>query len=305
MLEYMRSGAGIEQFNDEPGKQAPWEYSHDGKSFWQTLEEDPDYKNGFDQYMAARRQGDLVPEWFQLYPVEKELVPTAVGDTSHQLKSGKDDVLLVDVAGGLGHDVGKFHARFSKLPGKCILQDLPETIAQVKKNPPPGVELMEYDFFTPQPVKGKAFDIIPLLSSLSSRQKSLWDPPSPLSISSITIITQTTPLIPLHRSGARIYFFRNIAHDWSDLRCSEIFTNTIAAMDKDYSRILFEDFVLPSTGATYRSVSMDVHMLFSLAGIERAEGHWRELLAGVGLEIVKIWSDGVAEHEAIIEAKKI
>lgn len=76
-------------------------------------------------------------------------------------------------------------------------------------------------------------------------------------------------------------------------------------MDPHYSRILFEDFVLPSTGATYRAAAMDVHMLFSLAGIERTEGHWKELLGGVGLEVVKIWSDGVAEHEALIEARKI
>ncbi|KAL2056632.1 hypothetical protein ABVK25_003026 [Lepraria finkii] len=256
MIEYMRTGAGVEQFNDEPGKQPPWEYSHNGKSFWKSLEEDPECKQDFDLYMAARRQGDLVPEWFQLYPVGQELVPTT-GNNVRSLKTGKDDVLFVDVAGGLGHDVTKFRAYFPQLPGRCVLQDLPKTIAQVRKNPPQGVELMEYDFFTPQPVK-----------------------------------------------GARIYFFRNIAHDWSDLRCSEIFSHTIAAMDKEYSRILFEDFVLPSTGATYRSASMDVHMLFSLAGIERTEGHWRELLRGLGLEIVKIWSDGIVEHEAVIEARK-
>ena len=154
MVEYMRTGAGVEQFNDEPGKQAPWEYSHDGKSFWKILEEDPEYKQDFDLYMAARRQGDLVPEWFQLYPVGQELASTTSNPRS--LKTGKDDVLLVDVAGGRGHDVGKFRAHFPHLPGRCILQDLPETIAQVRKTTPPqGVELMEYDFFTPQPVKGK------------------------------------------------------------------------------------------------------------------------------------------------------
>lgn len=76
-------------------------------------------------------------------------------------------------------------------------------------------------------------------------------------------------------------------------------------MDKHYSRILFEDFVLPSTGATYRAASMDMHMLFSVVGIERTEGHWRELLRGLGLQIVRIWSDEVAEHEAVIEARKI
>ena len=153
MVEYMRTGAGVEQFNDEPGKQAPWEYSHNGKSFWKILEEDPEHKQDFDLYMAARRQGDLVPEWFQLYPAGQELVPTT--SNLRSLKTGKDDVLLVDVAGGRGHDVGNFRAHFPQLPGRCILQDLPETIAQVRKTPPQGVELMEYDFFTPQPVKGK------------------------------------------------------------------------------------------------------------------------------------------------------
>lgn len=161
MVEYMRTGAGIEQFNDEPGKQAPWEYSHNGKSFWNILEENPEYKEDFDLYMAARRQGNLVPEWFQLYPVETELAPpntTTTTDSSNtrSLKTGKDDVLLVDVAGGRGHDVGKFRAQFPQLPGRCVLQDLPETIAQVRQTTPlQGVELMEYDFFTPQPIKGK------------------------------------------------------------------------------------------------------------------------------------------------------
>lgn len=76
-------------------------------------------------------------------------------------------------------------------------------------------------------------------------------------------------------------------------------------MDKDYSRILIEDFVLPSTGAPYRAAAMDIHMMFHCAGIERTEGHWRKLLQSVGLEIVRIWTDANPEHEAIIEAKKV
>ena len=90
-----------------------------------------------------------MPEWFEIYPVAKELELS-----KSTLKTGKDDVLFVDVAGGRGHDVAKFRKTFPDLPGRCILQDLPETIAQVKKSPPEGVELMDYDFFTPQPIKG-------------------------------------------------------------------------------------------------------------------------------------------------------
>jgi len=70
------------------------------------------------------------------------------------------------------------------------------------------------------------------------------------------------------------------------------------------SRILFEDFVIPDMGATYRAASMDVHMLFNLGGIERTESHWRELLGGAGLEVVRVWSDGNPEHEGVVEARK-
>jgi len=193
----MRTGAGIEQFNDEPGKQAPWEYSHNGKSFWKILEEDPEYKRDFDLYMAARREGDLVPEWFQLYPVETELAPlttttttTTSGSKPGCLKTGKDDVLFVDVAGGRGHDVEKFRAQFPHLPGRCVLQELPETIAQVRQTTPPqGVELMEYDFFTPQPIKGT------LLPSSSSTLLTF----SMLALSEHNLAcTNRQPLLPFH-----------------------------------------------------------------------------------------------------------
>jgi len=167
----MRTGAGIEQFNDEPSKQAPWEYSHNGKSFWKVLEEDPEYKKDFDLYMAARRQGGLVPDWFELYPVAIELGRTTPGGLG--LRTGKDDVLFVDVAGGRGHDVAKFRTSFPHLQGRCILQDLPETIAEVKKAPPEGVELMEYDFFTPQPVRGETFLHVDLPSELLRKPRHL------------------------------------------------------------------------------------------------------------------------------------
>lgn len=119
--------------------------------------------------MSARRQGGLVPEWFEVYPVEAELAKT-----ESTLKTGKEDALFVDVAGGRGHDAGKFKAACPSLPGRCILQDLPGTLASVKKaEPPEGVELMEYDFFTPQPVKGKQCRFFLALSNLISSRCSI------------------------------------------------------------------------------------------------------------------------------------
>ena len=61
--------------------------------------------------------------------------------------------LLVGIGGGLGHDISAPRARYPDLPGCLILQDLPRVIDQIKELGP-GIEVMGYDFFTPQPVKG-------------------------------------------------------------------------------------------------------------------------------------------------------
>jgi hypothetical protein len=73
-------------------------------------------------------------------------------------------------------------------------------------------------------------------------------------------------------------------------------------MDKEYSRILIDDFVLPDVGADGVVASMDVIMMLLASGIERAEGQWRRLLHLANLEIIKIWRAGVG-YEAVIEAK--
>ena len=72
-------------------------------------------------------------------------------------------------------------------------------------------------------------------------------------------------------------------------------------MDKDYSRVLIDDYVLPNTNAPVRAASMDILMLLYASGIERTELHWRMLLDSVGLEIVKVWVPKVG-HESVIEA---
>lgn len=71
---------------------------------------------------------------------------------------GKDvepnEVLLVDVGGGTGHDIVEFYDRYTDPPGRLVLQDLPDVIASVK-DIPKAVEPMVHDFFTEQPIKGK------------------------------------------------------------------------------------------------------------------------------------------------------
>ena len=70
------------------------------------------------------------------------------------LKSGREDVLIVDVGGSHGHDLIQFRERYLHLPGQVVLQDLPETISSIR-NLPHEILAMAHNFFTPQPVVGK------------------------------------------------------------------------------------------------------------------------------------------------------
>jgi hypothetical protein len=73
-------------------------------------------------------------------------------------------------------------------------------------------------------------------------------------------------------------------------------------MEKGYSRILIDDYVLPNTRAPIRGSSMDLLMMMFLSGIERTERQWNTLLDRCGLEIVKRWKTR-SDYESVIEAK--
>lgn len=95
----------------------------------------------FNKHMAMTRveRGD---EWFDIFPIEERF-----GSTKHGAP------LLIDMGGGLGHDLTAFHSRFSSLPGRLILQDLPPVINNIKELSP-SIERMVHDLFQPQPIKG-------------------------------------------------------------------------------------------------------------------------------------------------------
>lgn len=99
----------------------------------------PEHLAPFNDYMALRRPSDVT--WLSVYPVEAEA-------------AGRDILkpLYVEVGGGIGHQCAEFKDRHPTLPGRVILQDLPQTIE--KALPTPGVENMAIDFFQEQPVKG-------------------------------------------------------------------------------------------------------------------------------------------------------
>ncbi len=65
----------------------------------------------------------------------------------------KNDVAIVDVGGGMGHDLVELRKKQPDIPGRFILQDLPQVIEQIPQ-PIQGIEATAHDFYTEQPVKG-------------------------------------------------------------------------------------------------------------------------------------------------------
>jgi hypothetical protein len=79
------------------------------------------------------------------YPVEERL--------GRGMKEGTDEALLVDVGGGLGHDLKLLKEKHEHLPGRLILQDKEEVLSEIPTTNN-VFEKMTHDFFTRQPVQG-------------------------------------------------------------------------------------------------------------------------------------------------------
>ncbi|KAH7214691.1 O-methyltransferase-domain-containing protein [Fusarium oxysporum] len=106
------------------------------------------------------------PERFQTFQTGMAGIDVAIPVTGHfdfsTLKNDSSDtdnatIELVDVGGGEGTVLNKILEAHPDLsPKNCMLQERPEVIqlAKSKKTLPDGVQLVEHDFMTEQPVKG-------------------------------------------------------------------------------------------------------------------------------------------------------
>ncbi|KAI9655761.1 MAG: hypothetical protein M1821_005196 [Bathelium mastoideum] len=107
-------------------------------------------------------------------------------------------------------------------------------------------------------------------------------------------------LQPQSVKGAKIYYMRNIIHDWPDEKAVVILRNTIAAMAPD-SVILIDDMVTPNQGARWETTQLDLTMMTCLASLERTYDQWYELAAKAGLKIVKMHMYTYSLQDHIIE----
>jgi hypothetical protein len=101
----------------------------------------PDMFRDFNAFMG--RTVGARKKWLEWYDVSERLIQGARQDVP----------LFVDIGGGKGHDTIRFQEEYPN-SGQLVLQDLAPVIASIQ-GLPAGIEAMPYDFFTPQPVKGK------------------------------------------------------------------------------------------------------------------------------------------------------
>ena len=105
--------------------------------------------------MAGYRAGKANWTHEGFYPVAEYLGALA--------KPDDNAVLLVDVGGGMGHDLEEFQARFPDLKGRLLLQERPEVVRQITKVSP-RIEVTEHDFFKAQPIKGTSSPLSPIFT---------------------------------------------------------------------------------------------------------------------------------------------
>jgi demethylsterigmatocystin 6-O-methyltransferase len=170
--------------------------------------------------------------------------------------SDPETPIFVDIGGGIGGQCALLKGKLPSLAGRVILQDLPFVIDHAL--PTEGVEKTGFDFWGEQPIKGESGN------------------------RSFTVTKYSTDQM----TGAKVYYMRNILHDYPDQKCLELLKSTIAAMGPD-SVLLIDEMIIPNKGAHPHATEQDMVMLSTLASMERTLKQWDALLAAAGLKALQ------------------
>lgn len=99
-------------------------------------------QDAFNTYMSVRTIN--MKSWLSVYPFAEE-----TADCS------SNDVLFVDVGGGIGHQCKDLREKHRNVKGRVIVQDLEHAISRRPEYP--DVEGMVHDFFNEQPIRGPSY----------------------------------------------------------------------------------------------------------------------------------------------------
>jgi hypothetical protein len=140
----------------------PFQYAFNTKEHvFEWLANNPKYQHAFNIVMTMAIRGET-QKWFEVFPV------------GEKLRAGSDsDVALVDIGGGVGHDLIALKEAHPELQGKLVLEDLPVVISSAK-DLPSGIEALPHDMFQPQPIKSaKAYFLRNVLHDWPDKQASI------------------------------------------------------------------------------------------------------------------------------------
>ncbi|KAJ4371748.1 hypothetical protein N0V86_008301 [Didymella sp. IMI 355093] len=126
--------------NPDDQSSGPAQYGHNipGQTLWPYIAANPKLLNAAHAFFEGDRGSR--PLWIDWFPVQGKLLD----DPSKPV--GHDDVLLVDVAGGRGHDLFDFKSKFAEYPGRYVLMDLPHVVDDQTLEIA-GAEKQAFDFF--------------------------------------------------------------------------------------------------------------------------------------------------------------
>lgn len=131
-------------FKNVEGAPGPFQDAHHTEdNMFQWLIKDPPMMGNFNALMTGQRADRQ--QWFDFFDVHGILLRGA--------KTNPTTTLLVDIAGGEGHDISELHKHYPDAPGRLILQDLPQVIDSIQELTP-KVERQKHDFFQTQPIRG-------------------------------------------------------------------------------------------------------------------------------------------------------
>lgn len=192
----------------------------------------------------------MEPAWTDIYPPQN-----LVHESDPKLP------LFVDVGGGIGQDLLNIYNMYPEEASRLYLEDLGEVIADAdaKSIIPATVNKLEYNFFMPQPIKGKAPNTEPAMQG-------------------VDCVTD-----------ARAYYLRHIIHDWPDESAREILLMQKSAMKPGYSKLLIYDHVLDDQKCSSGAAAYDIAMMVHFCAQERTEKQWLALFDSVGLRVAKLW----------------
>ncbi|KAJ5330376.1 OmtB [Penicillium atrosanguineum] len=224
--------------NTDSSKELPFQRAFNtDMAFFGWSKQHPEYLRTFQSLMTVPHDGD----WTNVISIPS----LAMSVTAEQ-------AVVVDIGGNVGHQSARLRARYPDLPGRIIVQDLPETIQNAEAIE--GVEFMVHNFFEPQPIK-----------------------------------------------GAKVYYIRNILHDWDDEKSTQILKSLVPAMDA-HSLVVIDDMAVPDTGSHWWPACLDIIMFSFFGALERTESQWTDLVSGAGLKLIDIKSYNSTTVDSIIIA---